>query len=97
MLFLYYIDKLLEEPFQQIENIMSNAYNLISIQQMIADHFALALLKHLHEQIERMTYRKRGSSEEKSITGSVESSPIDDNTERIFRKKKRRFLIKNFL
>jgi len=97
MLFLYYIDKLLEEPFQQIENVMSNAYNPISIRQMIADRFALALPEHLHEQIERMTHRKRGSSEEKSITGSVESSPIDDNTERIFRKKKRRFLIKNFL
>jgi hypothetical protein len=107
MIFLFYVDNLLDIPFKKIEDIITRTYNPIYVRQSIAERFALILPKD-REYINDRTRRRKRSSGENSITSSTSSTrgtPIEldsDNSEseNVTHKKARRsvwFLIKDMI
>jgi hypothetical protein len=98
MIFLFYIDNLLDISFKQIEDIITRASNPIYVRQSIAERFALVL----PEDHDRTRVRKRRSSWDTSSTSSTPIELDSDNSgsENLTRKKTRRFdlfLIKNMI
>jgi len=107
MIFLFYVDNLLDIPFKKIEDIITRACNPIYVRQSIAERFALILPEDC-EYINDRTRRRKHSSGENSITSSTSSTrntPIEldsDNneSENVTHKKAKRFvwfLIKNMI
>ena len=107
MIFLFYIDNLLDISFKKIEDIITRAYNPIYVRQSIAERFAL-ILPEDHEYVNVRTHGRKRSSGGNSITSSTSSTrntPVEldsDNSEseNVTHKKARRFvwfLIKNMI
>jgi len=99
MIFLFYVDNLLDIPFKTIEDVITRTYNPIYVRQSIAERFALTLPED-REYIDDRTRRRKRSSGENSITSSTSSTrntPIEldsDNNdlENVTHKKARRFV-----
>lgn len=61
MIFLFYIDNLLDISFKKIEDIITRAYNPIYVRQSIAKRFAL-ILPEDHEYVNVGTHGRKRSS-----------------------------------